>query len=386
MKYTKMLLTVLLMQSVFAKLAITLTSVGQNAITVSILGTNNIVHNTIKKDLNLSAWVKVSTEEAGQYIYRIEDRCIYKNRDHKPWVCIQGMLNKRLGHIMADIIFKDITGKTSWFSSKLAMVSSDMRGYKNRQYRLEVTDSVGEDTHIVFASPAPIMSPTWSPDGQFLAYVSFENGKASLWKQNLQSGSRVRLTNAPGINGAPAWSPDQKFLAFVLIHEGTPTIHVMNLHTNTTKAITVGNSIDTEPCWHPNGRSFFYTSSRGGQPQIFQWDLTAQQSKRVTFFGDYNATPSISKDGQRLSTLTRKDGRLMIVIHELAKNTHQILSAKGSEEQPMIHDGGEIVVFGLRNGARMQVAMSQVELTSKYQLPSDQGWTRFASWSPSINH
>lgn len=387
MKHPLMLaILIFLNQAALAKLSITLTSAGRNPIGVYVSTPSKNLTDTIRHDINISGWLQATQQlKDGIRSYNVQDRCLHKATSSKPIICVQGsMSEKKLAHIMADSIFEDITGKKSWFSSRIALITSDMKGYKNRHYRLEVTDSSGENSHTVFSSPSPIMSPVWSPDGQSIAYVSFEKGKASIWKQNLKTGSRLRLSDAKGINGAPRWSPDQQQMALVLSTDGIAKLHLLNLTTSTLRPLTKGASLDTEPCWHPDGRSIFYTSSHGGNPQIYQLNLANGQSTRVTFFGDYNATPSLSKDGKRLATLTRHGGRYMVVVHDLSTGTHQILSAKGNEEQPMIHEGGEAVLFGIREGERMQIAMAQVNTPSRYQLPTDQGWARFPSWSPSL--
>lgn len=368
---------------IYARLSITLTKASRNPIDIHISSDESNVQRLIARDIDLSGFMRTSPQAPEARRYRLEHRCLLKGPEMKKLFCAPEHLNEhRLGHLVAEKIFEDATGKKAWFASRIALVNSELKSYKNRRYALEVIDSLGEQAHTVFESNAPIMSPAWSHDGQFLAYVSFEGGKASLWRQHLSTGARTRLSDAPGINGAPAWSPDGTQLAFVLSPKGTPKIALMNLSSGAIRVITQGNSLDTEPCWHPNGQKLYYTSSRGEQPQIYELDLASGHTRRVTFFGSYNATPSISGDGKRLATLTRHEGRYMVVVHELDQGTHKVLSAQGSEEQPMIHRSGEVVLFGIRQHNRMQIAMAQVDAPSRYQLPSDQGWVRFASWSP----
>ena len=387
MKYSKALCIFLVLwtPSLYAALSLTVTLAHHHALPIGLSITNAPLKNLVSEDLDRSGWVKVVQE--GHMLYTFKDNCLYKNS--KKISCISGhnLSQENLAHIIADNIFHDITGKKSWFSSKIALVSADMKSYKKRNYRLEVTDSVGKNSHTIFSARQPIMSPAWSPDQKNLAYVSFESGKASIWMQNLSNGQRIKLSDAPGINGAPAWSPDQKSMAIVLSQHGHPKIYLLNISSRQLSPLTDGSSMDTEPLWHPDGKSLLYTSSRGGaSPQIYRMDLSTRRSERITFFGDYNATPSISKDGKRLATLSRKNGRFMVVVHDLNTQKTSVISALGSEEQPKIHEGGEIVLFGIRQGGRMQIAMQQIDLDARYTLPSDQGWARFATWSPTPQH
>ena len=57
-------------------------------------------------------------------------------------------------------------------------------------------------------SRQPLMSPAWSPDGQWLAYVSFENKHSAVYVQQVRTGERRLVSARAGVNGAPAWSPD----------------------------------------------------------------------------------------------------------------------------------------------------------------------------------
>ena len=77
-------------------------------------------------------------------------------------------------HQAADMIFEKILGVRGAFATRIAYISV-LGSLPHRSYRLIVADADGENPHIVMQSNEPLMSPAWSPDGQSLAYVSFEN-------------------------------------------------------------------------------------------------------------------------------------------------------------------------------------------------------------------
>jgi TolB protein len=95
------------------------------------------------------------------------------------------------------------------------------------RFTLHVTDADGEGGQVALASPEPIISPAWSPDGRQLAYVSFESQKAVVWVQDLGTGQRRMLANFRGSNSAPAWSPDGRSLALTLSQEGLSQLYLL---------------------------------------------------------------------------------------------------------------------------------------------------------------
>ena len=84
------------------------------------------------------------------------------------------------------------------------------------RYALQVADEDGYNRQTLLVSPQPIMSPTWSPDGRSIAYVSFEGHRAGIYLQDAHTAKRTLLSHVSGINGAPAFSPDGSRLAVVL--------------------------------------------------------------------------------------------------------------------------------------------------------------------------
>jgi len=109
-------------------------------------------------------------------------------------------------HRISDAVFERLTGIAGAFSTRVAYVSVEGRPPAQR-YRLVVADADGYGPRTVMESSEPIMSPAWSPDGQSLAYVSFEGKVSAIYVQRLATGERRRVSARSGINGAPAWSP-----------------------------------------------------------------------------------------------------------------------------------------------------------------------------------
>src|SRR5262249_21501167 len=157
-----------------------------------------------------------------------------------------------------------------------------------------------ENSQVILDSRQPIMSPAWSSDGQWLAYVSFEDRVASIVVQQLRTGQRQRVSARAGVNGAPAWSPDGKRLALTLSGKaGNLDIYVLDLATQSLTRITDDPAIDTEPAWSADGASLYFTSDRSGGPQIYRTDVAQHQRvQRISFDSPYNARARPSPDGR----------------------------------------------------------------------------------------
>lgn len=323
----------------------------------------------------------------GNGLYEIEMRFIDVLRKQqvigKRWSGISKKLLRQVAHKMSDLIYKELTGINGAFNSQIAYVTVKRQAGK-KYYRLEVADSDGYNAQAILKSTSPIMSPSWSPDGKKLAYVSFENGRSEIFLQSLNGTQRKKLASFKGINGAPAWSPDGKQLALTLSKDGSADIYVMNMATKKLRRLTRNWAIETEAVWSPNGHSLFFNSDRRGQPQIFQVFLDTGEIRRVSYVGKYNANPAVSPDGRYIA-MVNGNGGFHIGLLDLYTNEFNIITKTYLDESPSFASNGEMILYAMNQRGKGKLAVVSIDNSVTQVLSVQEGEVRSPSWGPYID-
>jgi len=286
---------------------------------------------------------------------------------------------RRVAHKAADSIYQKVTREKGAFDTRLSYVTVTNKASSNRKFRLYVADSDGHNPQVILTSQQPIMSPAWSPNGQELAYVSFERDSSAVYVQNIFTGEKRLISARKGINGAPAWSPDGSRIALNLSINGNSEIYTIHAHNGTLTQVTHSSSIDTEPVWSGTN-SIIFTSDRGGSPQLYRIAATGGSAQRITFDGKYNSAADIAN--KKMAYITGNRGAFHVALRSVNGSGLDILSNGRLDESPTLAPNGAMVAYTtLRNGENTLAVVSDNAKARQF-LISPAGDIREPAWSP----
>ena len=289
---------------------------------------------------------------------------------------------RRLAHIIADAIYKEITGEEGYFDTRVVYVAES--GPKTaRKRQLAIMDQDGANARAITNSNDIVLTPRFSPSRQEITYMSFEGQEPRVYLLQLETGQREVVGNFPGMTFAPRFSPDGQRVIMSLQQEGNANIYTMDLRSRTTTRLTSTAAIDTSPSYSPDGARVVFESDRGGRQQLYVMGADGSGQTRISFGDGSYSTPVWSPRGDLIAFTKQSGGKFSIGVMKPDGSGERILTSGFHNEGPTWAPNGRVLMFFRQEAGSGGPQLYSIDLTGyNEQRVATQGFASDPAWSP----
>ncbi len=188
-------------------------------------------------------------------------------------------------------------------------------------------------------------APTWSPDGQRLAFVVGIAEDADIWILDLERGTAEAVRATEGVaESSPAWSPDGKSLVFDMDVGGNYDVYTAPADgTDTPIRLTSHPGQDSDAAWSPDGQHIVFVSDRDGDLDLYMIGTAGQNVTRLTHHSGWDFAPVWSPDGRwiayecmesavgskEICVIDSQGGQRSVLTHNTVDDRHPAWSPDG---------------------------------------------------------
>jgi TolB protein len=288
---------------------------------------------------------------------------------------------RRIAHIIADEIYKRITGEDGYFDTRIVYIAESGPAQK-RVKRLAIMDQDGANHRYLSDGQALVLTPRFSPSAQEITYMSYAQGTPRVYLFNIDTGQQESIGDFPGMSFAPRFSPDGNRLVLSRSENGASNIFVLDLRTRRMTRLTDGNSINTTPSFSPDGSKIVFNSDRGGTQQLYVMGAEGGDAKRISFSSGKYGTPVWSPRGDLIAFTKIEGGSFYIGIMRPDGSGERLLTQDFLVEGPTWAPNGRVLMY-FREGRGAGPRLFSIDLTGSNQREvKTPGDASDPAWSP----
>src|SRR5262249_20867700 len=128
-----------------------------------------------------------------------------------------------------------------------------------------------KDAAPLIASTTYEARPSYSSDGNRIAFESDRTGHEEIWTSSADGSQTLQLTSFGNAwAGSPRWSPDDQQIAFDSNAAGTWDVYVIPAQGGKPVRFTEGPESSMRPSWSHDGKWIYYCASENSGPQIWK--------------------------------------------------------------------------------------------------------------------
>ena len=217
--------------------------------------------------------------------------------------------------------------------------------------------------------------PSWSPDGKRIAFMSGRDGHVDghgapipeIYVMDANGDNQKNLTNNPSADRSPSWSPDGSRIAFMSDRDGGYDIYVMDADGSNQQNLSNHPFSDRNPSWSPDGAQIVFSARRDGHVEneaaitheIYVMDADGENQRRLTDNRNNDWEPSWSPDGKRIAFMADRKGNIdkfdIYVMDADGGNQHNVTQHRAWDGSPSWSPGNERIVFHSKRDGNWEI-------------------------------
>jgi TolB protein len=342
------------------------------------------------RQISAQALVTGSVQTQGDGRFRVEFRLwdVFAEQQIAGFAYTTTRQNwRRIAHIIADEIYKRITGEDGYFDTRIAYVAESGPA-QQRVKRLAIMDQDGANNQYLTDGKALVLTPRFSPSAQEIAYLSYATRTPSVFLYDVGSGQAHSVGNVPGMTFAPRFSPDGSKLIFSRSENGASNIYVMGAHGGGMSRLTEGNAINTSPSYSPDASKIVFNSDQGGSQQLYVMNGNGGDARRISFGSGKYGTPVWSPRGDLIAFTKIDGGTFYIGVMRPDGSGERLLTQDFLVEGPTWAPNGRVLMYFRQgrtdaHGGGGSSRLYTIDLTGYNQRAVDTpGDASDPAWSP----
>lgn len=251
---------------------------------------------------------------------------------------------RRIAHIIADAIYKRLTGEEGYFDTRIVYVAES--GPLNRRVkRLAIMDQDGANHRFLTDGRTLVLTPRFSPTTQEITYLSYFQNRPRVYIYNINTGQQEVVGDFPGMTFAPRFAPDGNTLIMSLALNGNSSIYESDMRTRKVRQITNSLSIDTSPSFSPDGKQIVFNSDRGGSQQLYVMNADGSSIHRISFGEGRYGTPVWSPRGDLIAFTRIHEGKFYVGVMGPDGSGERELTEGFLVEGPTWAPNGRVIMF-----------------------------------------
>jgi Tol biopolymer transport system component len=233
--------------------------------------------------------------------------------------------------------------------------------------------------------------PSWSPDGQSIAFTGGSTGRTQIYVMKADGSQQRRITSNPNRSWGPSWSPDGLKIAFACGYTPAPSatisdIYVVNPDGSNQIRLTYEEGAELAPDWSPISKKIVFNTSReagGGTREIYIMNADGSGQTAVTHKNDWYIDPVWSPDGTKIACQSTYFD--IIIMNIDGSDVINLTNRTQGDfyEYPAWSPDGTKIAFSLYRGGISGIYVMNSDGTNQIQLTSnDKEFDSHPAWSP----